>query len=419
MRRSSHIAHRLDDDASASRISPHELAQLPPGMLPHGRRPELLADAARRRHRQVGRQLSRTGRRRAASTRSTGTASPASSTSSSTLRRGEADLPRFQGRRAADRRASGERRELRAAVRNPEDQEHHARRGHDGLLLFALAVLDRRRRARRPGTGARGQRRRRRPRRPGARIGADRQHRDSRDGAPRTASRPRSASSSAVGVAIALSPRFPISQARRYDLDVGFHADWLVLGIAAAAALVAVLAIAIVSALWTISGRRGRERVAVDRRADGRRAAGLPPALAIGSRLAVEPGRGRRAVPVRSALIGAIVGVLGVVGCFTFRAGLADAATSPQRSGIVWNYVVASGEGPVPRRRTSRRSPTITTSRRCMHATWVRNVRINGVTTPTWAIDTLKGDIAPVVLTGRAPTSRATRSRSVPARCTT
>ena len=35
----------------------------------------------------------------------------------------------------------------------------------------------------------------------------------------------------------------------------------------------------------------------------------------------------------------------------------------------------------------------------------MRNVPIKGVTTPTWAIDTLKGDISPVVLTGRAPTS--------------
>ena len=49
------------------------------------------------------------------------------------------------------------------------------------------------------------------------------------------------------------------------------------------------------------------------------------PALMIGARLAGEPGRGRRAVPVRSALVGAIAGVIGVVGCLTFRAGIQDA----------------------------------------------------------------------------------------------
>ena len=36
-----------------------------------------------------------------------------------------------------------------------------------------------------------------------------------------------------AGVAFALCLRFPISEARRYDLDVGIHADWLVLGVAA------------------------------------------------------------------------------------------------------------------------------------------------------------------------------------------
>ena len=35
-----------------------------------------------------------------------------------------------------------------------------------------------------------------------------------------------------VGVAVALSSRFPLGTARDYDLDVGTHADWVVLGIA-------------------------------------------------------------------------------------------------------------------------------------------------------------------------------------------
>jgi ABC-type antimicrobial peptide transport system permease subunit len=130
--------------------------------------------------------------------------------------------------------------------------------------------------------------------------------------------------------------------------------------------------------------------------------AGLPPALAIGSRLAVEPGRGRRAVPVRSALVGAIVGVLGVVGCFTFRAGLADAAADPLRAGVVWDFMVGSGTGPV----TTAQLAKVTTDHdvaSVLHATWYRAVRIQGVATPTFAIKTLDGDIAPVVLTGRAP----------------
>jgi hypothetical protein len=105
---------------------------------------------------------------------------------------------------------------------------------------------------------------------------------------------------------------------------------------------------------------------------------------------------------VRSALVGAIVGVLGVVGCFTFRAGLADAAADPQRSGVVWDFMVGSGTGPL----TPKQLDTITGDRDVegvLHAVWYRAVPVNGVATPIYGIGALKGDIAPVVLTGHAP----------------
>jgi hypothetical protein len=206
-----------------------------------------------------------------------------------------------------------------------------------------------------------------------------------------------------VGVAIALSERFPISHARRYDLDIGFHADWTVLGLAAVAVIAAVVATAFLSALWTVAGRRRTDR-SPSKVGTWVTQVGLPPALAIGSRLAVEPGRGRRAVPVRSALVGAIVGVLGVVTCFTFRAGLADAAASPERSGIVWNYVVASGDGQVPAKAVAAVVGDHDVES-VLHAVWVRAVRINGITTPTFGMDALKGHLTSVVLEGHAPRS--------------
>ena len=318
-----------------------------------------------------------------------------------TLRRGEADLPRFEH-------------DVERIVGHPINVEGFAqltgipkiknitRVERDGLLLFALAVLI--------GGGVLVGQALARAVNAGAAdldtwraLGADRRI------ALRAMTLPAVitavvGAAVGLGVAIALSPRFPISQARRYDLDVGVHTDWLVLGIAAAATVVAVLGIALTSALWSTSGRRAAHATPSTA---GRWAArgGLPPALVIGSRLAVEPGRGRRAVPVRSALIGSIVGVLGVVGCFTFRAGLADAAASPQRSGIVWDFVVASGEGSLAPKDVAAIKGDHDIEG-VLHAFWVRNVRINGVTTPTFAIDTLKGALSPVVLDGRAPRSR-------------
>ena len=134
----------------------------------------------------------------------------------------------------------------------------------------------------------------------------------------------------ALLVALALSPQFPIGVARRDDLDLGFHADWFVLSLGIAGLVVAVIAISWLSAyLRVVRGDRGDAGPSAAGSWAAR--AGLRPALLIGSRLAVEAGRGRRAVPVRSALVGAIVGILGVVACFS--SGRASATRSPARSG--------------------------------------------------------------------------------------
>ena len=72
----------------------------------------------------------------------------------------------------------------------------------------------------------------------------------------------------------------------------------------------------------------------------------------VGARFALEPGRGRAAVPVRPALLGAVAGVLGVLAAFTFSAGVSDAAANPARFGQTWQldtFLGLSGQdfGPV------------------------------------------------------------------------
>ena len=203
-----------------------------------------------------------------------------------------------------------------------------------------------------------------------------------------------------VAIAVLLSPRFPIALVRQLDLDVGFHADWLVLLVGAFGAIVAIVSTAWVTAELRVrrdSARTGRAPFA----ARWATLNSLPPALLIGSRLATEAGRGRRAVPVRSALIGAIVGVLGVVGCLTFRSGLSDVVHDPQRSGIVWDAGVA-GVGVLPPETVATVSNDKAVAA-AYDALWARAIKINGTPTPTFGTKPVKGDIHPVVLAGRAP----------------
>jgi hypothetical protein len=202
-------------------------------------------------------------------------------------------------------------------------------------------------------------------------------------------------------VAIALSSRFPLGTARDYELDVGTHADWLVLGITALGVLAAVLAIAAVAAWWRVT----RTAPDVTRGSFVDRVVApmsRAPALMIGARLAGEPGRGRRAVPVRSALIGAIAGVVGVVGCLTFRAGIQDAVREPRRSGVVWDYVVAAGEATIPRAKAAAVAGGRDVAA-ALDARWERAVPVDGRPVPMFGTRAVKGSLPFVLLHGRAP----------------
>lgn len=204
----------------------------------------------------------------------------------------------------------------------------------------------------------------------------------------------------ALVVAVALSPRFPIALTRNYELDIGLHADWLVLGVGAVGLVIAVLVTA-----WVTAEIRVRRRTVTRPRTSSvaRLAAnvGLSPPLLIGSRLAVEPGQGRRAVPVRSAMVGAIVGVIGVVGCLTFRAGLSDTVADPARSGVVWDQFFAASGVVSPADRAKVVDDTAVAA--ALDALWDRAVPINGTSTPTFGTRSLKGDIDLVLLNGHAP----------------
>jgi ABC-type lipoprotein release transport system permease subunit len=146
-----------------------------------------------------------------------------------------------------------------------------------------------------------------------------------------------------VGAAIVASRWLPFGTAGLIEPSPGTSMDWVVFG-PGLAAVIALVALGAGLAAWValVASRRGgatrRSAVAV---AVGR--GGLPVPVVVGTRFALEAGRGRTAVPVRPALLGAVMGVLGVIAAFTFSEGVTDAASHPERFGQTFQLAAFVG----------------------------------------------------------------------------
>jgi hypothetical protein len=157
-----------------------------------------------------------------------------------------------------------------------------------------------------------------------------------------------------VGVAVAwlASSRFPTGTAAPFEPTPGRHADLAVLLPGVVLIPLAVVGGALLAS-WAASrafGAVGRSRRSVVAGLAAR--AGAPVPLTVGASFALDRGRGAQAVPVLPALLGAVVGVLGVVAALTFAAGVDDAASHPERFGQVSElqlFMGFNGEDFLPR----------------------------------------------------------------------
>jgi hypothetical protein len=206
----------------------------------------------------------------------------------------------------------------------------------------------------------------------------------------------------AVGVAVAFSPLMPVGPASQVDPSPGITFDWTVLLLG-----LAVLSLGL-GGLTTVLAFRGATRRDYERRESVRRSGvveiaaryGLPvPALA-GLRFSLERGRGRTAVPVRSALTGAVLAVAVLVATLTFGSSLATLDSHPALYGWNWSYAINSPGGnnvpPVVGHLLSR-DPEV--------AAWTGytfgNVQFNDLTVPV-LLTGAHADLGPPILTGHA-----------------
>jgi putative ABC transport system permease protein len=203
----------------------------------------------------------------------------------------------------------------------------------------------------------------------------------------------------AVGFAVLVSPFTPVGEARAAETATGFVLDAAVLGLGAAAMLLAVLVLALYPA-WRAS--RVRLVVAADNDVRGRRASvlagaaarsGASASMVIGIRHALERGRGRGSVPVATALLGTVAAVAALVGTSVFGSSLTNLLSTPSLYGQTWQLdlssLTASQVTTLAHRLAS--EPSVT------HVTYGQAgklIDVNGVETNVVLIKTAKG--APV-----------------------
>ena len=147
----------------------------------------------------------------------------------------------------------------------------------------------------------------------------------------------------AAGVAFALSPLLPVGLARTAEPHPGFAFDATAIAFGALGTAVLVTG----TAAWPswraarVAARLYAPQPAGQGRpssvADALARAAAPAPLTAGVRMALEPGRGGTAVPVRTTVIAAVVGIAAVATALAFSASLSHLLGSPRLYGVSWD----------------------------------------------------------------------------------
>jgi len=148
----------------------------------------------------------------------------------------------------------------------------------------------------------------------------------------------------AIGAAVAASPLMPIGTARLAEPAPGISIDTAVLAVGA----IAIPGLVVARAAWpawrlaSAQGPHSRATAASGRPllAGWMAGVGASVTMTTGVRLALEPGQGRTAVPVRSALTGTMLSVLAVTAAVTFGANLLHVVDTPRLYGQSWDTAI-------------------------------------------------------------------------------
>jgi hypothetical protein len=206
----------------------------------------------------------------------------------------------------------------------------------------------------------------------------------------------------AVAVAVGLSPFAPLGSIRAVYPYPGVAFDWTILG-----AGFALFVCLLVAAATVIAYRQAPHRAlagGVPSRATGSAvvraawAAGLPPPVAEGVRLALDPHADRDRATVRSAILGTVLATVVLVATVTFGASLTTLVSHPSLYGWNWTYALSSGVIYVNHNQTTAvldHDPQVA----AWTGVWFGTAQIDDLTVPVLGTDT-KAPVAPPLLSG-------------------
>jgi len=206
--------------------------------------------------------------------------------------------------------------------------------------------------------------------------------------------------------AVALSPLFPLGVARLADPNIGWHTDWVVLGAGVVALVIPIAAIALLAAVRAtrppdrVTTRTLRRRSTIAERAA---IAGFAPTATTGLRFAFDRGRSRTAIPIRSAYVGTVAGIVGLVAVFVFASSLDHLASTPRLSGTTWQFATIDKTANTPCGAGTYGLPT-TRGIGALAEVCTQNVAVQGRIVTALAFTPLtRVRIGPEIVAGRAP----------------
>lgn len=203
-------------------------------------------------------------------------------------------------------------------------------------------------------------------------------------------------------LAFAVSGRFPVGRARVAEIDPGTSFDLRVL--IAAALIMAIAGGWALRSGWSLTRTTTGDPAPPSRISEALARVGARPSATVGVGMALNGGSGQTRLPVRSAILGAVVSIVAVVSIAVVGESAKSVAGSPSRYGWVWSSVpddLSSDQ------EATARLAIETEGVDAIAYLGFTTVAIDGRPVPAAALEPISGSMAFTQIEGRQPTGAA------------